>query len=133
MRISVTGRWIVLAGIPLVLPLSAGQSVTGVPEITVCYNYGCKRMPRVTLTPAEWSEVLAVFATAADSAWQERQQVRQAISLMEQFVGRDQVVVDRVTQVRQVNAAKRTMPISAIALASEKLFAGTVDEFAVTS
>jgi hypothetical protein len=87
-RISVIGRWIVLAGILLVLPLSAGQSVTGVPEITVCYNYGCKRMPRVTLTPAEWSEVLAVFAMTADSARQERQQVRQAISLMERFVGR---------------------------------------------
>ena len=83
-------RWVVLAGILLVLnmPVAAGQSPTGVPEFTVCYNYGCKHMERVRLTPAEWNEVLAVFATAADSAQQERQQIRQAVALMEQCVGR---------------------------------------------
>lgn len=88
--IFVSGRRIVLAGILLVLslPLPAGQPVTGVPEITVCYNYGCKHMVRVALTPAEWNEVLAVFATAAGSASLERQQIRQAVALMEQFVGR---------------------------------------------
>ena len=86
----VPGRWVVLAGIlpVLTMPLVAGQPPTGVPEFTVCYNYGCKHMERVSLTPVEWNEVLAVFAAAADSAQQERQQIRQAIALMEQFVGR---------------------------------------------
>ena len=81
---------VVLAGILLVLcmPLAAWQSPTGVPEFSVCYNYGCKHLEWVSLTSAEWNEVLAVFATAADSAQQERQQIRQAIALMEQFVGR---------------------------------------------
>jgi hypothetical protein len=80
----------VLAGILLVvsMPLAAWQFPTGVPGFTVCYNYGCKHMDRVSLTPAEWNEVLAVFSTAADSAQQERQQIRQAVALMEQFVGR---------------------------------------------
>lgn len=83
-------RWIVLAGVLLVLnmPVAVAQAPAGVPEFSVCYNYDCKRMEPVSLTAAEWSEVLAVFATAADSAQQERQQIRQAVALMEQFVGR---------------------------------------------
>ena len=91
MCIAVPVRWLVLVGILLVLslssPLSAGQSDTGVPGFTVCYNYGCKRMTRVVLTPDEWNEVLAVFAADADSAARERQQIRQAVALMERFVG----------------------------------------------
>ena len=90
MSVFLPHRWVVLAGVLLVLntSLAAGQVPAGVPEFSVCYNYGCKRLEPVRLTPAEWNEVLAVFATAADSAQQERQQIRQAVALMEQLVGR---------------------------------------------
>ena len=43
---------------------------------------------------------------------------------VQQVVGRDQVVVDRVAQMWQVNAAKGTVPITAVALASIKFTAG---------
>jgi len=89
-RISMSCRGSVLAAVLLVLisPLADGQPLVDVPEFKVCYNYGCKQKDQVHLASAEWHEVLAVFATVADSAQQERQQIGQAIALMEQFVGR---------------------------------------------
>ena len=51
-----------------------------------------------------------------------------AFGRVEQVVGRDQVLVDGVAQVRQIRAAERAVPVAAVALAAVELGAGLVDE-----
>lgn len=53
----------------------------------VCRDYGCAVRKWVSLSDAEWSNVRAIFATPAASPAGEREQIRQAIALMERTVG----------------------------------------------
>ena len=54
-----------------------------------------------------------------------------AVELVEQIVGSDQMLIDRIAQMRQVSAAERTVPVAAIALAAIELGAGLIDQVAV--
>ncbi len=59
----------------------------GDPEILHCSDFGCKTRTPVTFSPSQWQRLSDIFARPALSAWLEKQQIRQAIALMEQFSG----------------------------------------------
>ena len=56
-------------------------------EIVQCYDFGCKSTRSVEFSQAEWARIRNVFNPPALSAWLEKQQIRQAIALMEQYSG----------------------------------------------
>jgi hypothetical protein len=53
----------------------------------VCRDYGCAVRMWVTLNDAEWANVRAVFSTPAPDAAAEREQMREAVALLERMVG----------------------------------------------
>ena len=57
------------------------------PEILHCSDFGCKTKTPLTFSPQQWQRLNAIFARPALSAWLEKQQIRQAIALMEQYSG----------------------------------------------
>ncbi len=56
--------------------------------IPVCYDFGCKQRSVVNLPMTEWREVVDWFEPAAETAAQEREQIKQAIGWMEVLIGR---------------------------------------------
>lgn len=56
--------------------------------IPVCYDFSCRSRTVVRLTDEEWSSVTRWFSPTAETAYQERLQIRQAIGWMEVLVGR---------------------------------------------
>ncbi len=56
--------------------------------IPVCYDFSCKSRTVVRLTDEEWKSVTRWFNPTAETAYQERRQIRQAIGWMEVLVGR---------------------------------------------
>jgi len=56
-------------------------------EFVHCFDFGCKSHQPVTLTKKQWQQISAIFKRPALSAWLEKQQIRQAIALMELFSG----------------------------------------------
>lgn len=56
--------------------------------IPVCYDFGCKSRTVVRLTPEEWQSVTGWFNPVAETAQQERHQIKQAIGWMEVLIGR---------------------------------------------
>lgn len=64
----------------------------GVPEPTrdafhTCARTNCNRQSALAYQPHEWSQIEALFSDRSRSAAEERQAVRQAVALMETFVG----------------------------------------------
>ena len=57
-------------------------------SVNVCFNYGCKSRQKVPLKGKGWKQVARVFAKPARTAEKERQAIRKAVGLMEQFVGK---------------------------------------------
>ena len=55
-------------------------------QVQVCRDYGCSMSVPVPLAEAEWAKLRAPFAQRAASGADEREQIRQAIALMEQIV-----------------------------------------------
>lgn len=59
-----------------------------VPELmTICHGNGCLNLGYLTLTPQQWRELTAIFHPLANTAGEERERLRRAIALMEQFAG----------------------------------------------
>ena len=56
-------------------------------EIVQCYDFGCKSTRSVEFSQAEWDSIRSTFNPPALSPWLEKQQIRQAIALMEQYSG----------------------------------------------
>ena len=55
--------------------------------VPVCFHHGCESVERVSLTDEHWSRLVRHFTPAAQSAADEREQIRQAIAEMEQITG----------------------------------------------
>ena len=55
--------------------------------LPVCFDYGCKSTAEVTLEPAAWAQVRAVFSPVPLSAEAERQRIASAIALLETLTG----------------------------------------------
>ena len=73
----------------LVVALSFIQAVEArVQNIAICYNFSCKTLQQVVLSAEEWRSVIGWFYPAANTAVEEREQLRQAIGWMEVVVGR---------------------------------------------
>lgn len=53
----------------------------------MCHNYGCSRKIWVSLNDTDWAGVRAVFARPAPRPAEERQQIREAVALIERIVG----------------------------------------------
>ncbi len=56
-------------------------------EFMHCYDFGCKSVQPVTYSDQQWQTLGEIFSRPALSAWLEKQQIRQAIALMEEFSG----------------------------------------------
>ena len=56
-------------------------------HVLVCRDYGCSVRMWVGLSDAEWAEIRAIFANAASTPAEEREQMRSAIARIEQMVG----------------------------------------------
>jgi hypothetical protein len=56
--------------------------------IPVCYDFGCKSKSTVRLPVTEWREVSGWFNPVAETAEQEREQIKNAIGWMEVLIGR---------------------------------------------
>ncbi len=57
-------------------------------RFSVCYNTGCRELKVVSLTPAQWRQIRAVFRHRYDRPAQERILIKIALQKMERFVGR---------------------------------------------
>jgi hypothetical protein len=55
--------------------------------VPVCFHHGCESVERVSLTDEHWSRLVRHFTPAAQSAADEREQIRRAIAEMEQITG----------------------------------------------
>lgn len=73
------------------LSLSAPLPVVAVdsqlPDITICYNYGCNRTAVVRPAAGEWQAVVNQFKPAARSPAEEREMIRRAIAILEHIAG----------------------------------------------
>ncbi|MCF6195710.1 MAG: hypothetical protein L3J50_03325 [Emcibacter sp.] len=56
-------------------------------DFGVCKGYGCRYYLKTGLDEAEWQQIVDVFARAPEDAAAERDLIKQAIGLFEQFVG----------------------------------------------
>ncbi len=56
-------------------------------DFSVCYDHSCTTVQQVSITSKQWDRVNQIFTPSAKSAEQERQQIAEAIALMEQLVG----------------------------------------------
>ena len=80
-------------------PLAAGQAyddlyrlydypkILSRSAVPVCFHHGCESVKRVSLSDEHWSRLARHFTPAAQSAADEREQIRQAIAEMEQITG----------------------------------------------
>ncbi|MBF6056785.1 MULTISPECIES: hypothetical protein [Thiomicrorhabdus] len=57
-------------------------------QVSVCYDYGCKRVAQLWLQGTEWNQITKLFETPAESPEEERIKLARAIALMERFAGR---------------------------------------------
>jgi hypothetical protein len=53
----------------------------------ICQGGGCTRSDQLQLTPPEWDNVVQIFTPQAENAEQERQQIAQAIGMLEDITG----------------------------------------------
>ncbi len=56
-------------------------------EFKQCYDYGCKSTTEFSFNQQQWKQITAIFSQPALSPWLEKQQIRQAIALMEEISG----------------------------------------------
>tara|TARA_B100001939_G_scaffold317864_1_gene304839 strand:- start:887 stop:1585 length:699 start_codon:yes stop_codon:yes gene_type:complete len=73
----------------------------------VCHGYGCRYYVPVGLAPGEWERVKGAFSPAAQSPAEERQQIKQAIALMEKLVGPKSGTAKDEGRARLLNLAPR--------------------------
>jgi hypothetical protein len=56
-------------------------------QLEVCQGGGCAQSNQIAISAAEWNSVAQIFNNKASSAAEERQQISQAIGILEQIVG----------------------------------------------
>jgi hypothetical protein len=78
----VIAAWLCLAGMPVPIAGALPDSWS----FFTCTDYHCDIRRRVTLTPGHWQQVRELFRLEVTPA-EEREQIRQAIALLETMVG----------------------------------------------
>lgn len=56
-------------------------------DFNLCKSYGCKTIQAVSFNQQQWTQIQQIFKPPALSAWMEKQQIREAVALMERFGG----------------------------------------------
>lgn len=56
-------------------------------EFVHCFDFGCKSYKSLSFSRHQWDNISMIFSKPALSAWLEKQQIRQAIALMEHYSG----------------------------------------------
>lgn len=56
-------------------------------EFVLCFDFGCKSTKELSFDSQQWKNITEIFVRPALSPWLEKQQIRQAIALMESFSG----------------------------------------------
>jgi hypothetical protein len=56
-------------------------------EFVQCFDFGCKSQLSLSFNQEQWQAIRLIFKKPALSAWLEKQQIRQAVALMETFSG----------------------------------------------
>ena len=69
-------------------PLNAIGTNTTIPELQICYDFGCRSKETIRIEESEWQSIVGWFQPPAVTATIERKQIRQAIGWMEEIVGR---------------------------------------------
>lgn len=87
-----------LLGWFLLLPASHGMSDSA-PEtdlvrdpaparFNICFNHGCQSLAEVSLAPAQWQEIRALFSPESASPREERERIAQAVGKLESLAGK---------------------------------------------
>ena len=71
----------------LLLLCLCSQSLFAAPEFVHCYDFGCKSQQSISFSPNNWQRIQNIFNENSFNAFEEKQAIRQAIALMEQFSG----------------------------------------------
>ena len=72
----------------LLLGLSAWCAAVPAHEFTQCYDFGCKSTQSFSLSEVQWRQISALFdRELVNDAASEKQAIRSAIALMEQYSG----------------------------------------------
>ncbi len=71
----------------IVVLFIASPALAETAEFIHCYDFGCKSTRAISFSPAQWLQIRRIFTPAATSAALEKQQIRHAIALMEDFAG----------------------------------------------
>ena len=56
-------------------------------EFVHCYDFGCKSTQDISFDNEQWASIKRIFSALPLSPWLEKQQIRQAIALMETYAG----------------------------------------------
>ncbi len=73
--------------IPIIFCLISNTAVAATSEFKLCYDFGCKSSQDISFDVNQWSQLEDIFTPRASTEFQEKQMIRQAIALMEQFSG----------------------------------------------
>lgn len=63
------------------------RSLLAEPVFVHCYDFGCKSQQTIKYSKQQWNDIRAVFQTQQQNADYEKQLIRKAVALMEQFSG----------------------------------------------
>jgi len=92
--------WLVGASLAATQPVTAGTAydelprlyehppILGLDAVPVCFDHGCTVVRPVRISDQLWQQVIAELTPPAADAVGERDQIRQAIGVMEQITGR---------------------------------------------
>ena len=74
-------------GDDLFVPYTPPSNSPSPGHFEVCYNYTCKEVADLSLTPDQWQQIRDLFRPPAENAAQEREQIAAAVARMEILVG----------------------------------------------
>jgi len=80
-------RYLIILFLLQSLDIAHARSVIQSGEFMHCYDFGCKSTQAISFDNAQWSKIEQLFTPPSTSAWQEKQQIRRAIAMMETFAG----------------------------------------------
>jgi hypothetical protein len=75
-------------GIDIVQPYQPPTSTPSPEKFEVCYQYTCKEIAELTITQAQWQQILDLFLPVPADAVEERERIAAAVSRMEILVGK---------------------------------------------
>ena len=73
--------------LPFLFTSLTGTAIADGHDFMVCFDFGCKSTQPVILQDRQWQQVRRLFKPTAINPWTEKQQIRQAVALLEQFTG----------------------------------------------